>query len=254
MLTSGPRRWRSERMRPLLDGLLAVLLAPRCVVCGDALDRPTLGPVCPACWNSIRPLTPPLCDLCGDPLPTWRVVSVPLARCPRCRRVRRPLDRSRAIGLYEGALRSIVHALKYEGRRSLARPLGAMMRTRCADVLLDADLAVPVPLHPSRRRERGFNQADDLARHVGLPIANALRRVRRTPPQADLPASRRHGNVKDAFAAGKEVQLVLGRVVVLIDDVSTTGATLDACALVLKESGAREVRALTAARVATRRP
>lgn len=240
-------------MRPLLDGLLAVLLAPRCVVCGDALDRPMLGPVCPACWNSILPLTPPLCDLCGDPLPSWRVVSVPLTRCPRCRRVRRPVDRSRAIGLYEGALRSIVHALKYEGRRSLAKPLGAMMRTRCADVLADADLAVPVPLHPSRRRERGFNQAEDLARHVGLPVAAALRRVRRTPPQADLPAGRRHGNVRDAFATGKDFQLVLGRVVVLIDDVSTTGATLDACALVLKESGAREVRALTAARVATQR-
>lgn len=253
MRISGWRRRRSERMRPLLDGLLAVLLAPRCVVCDGALDRPTLGPVCPACWNSILPLTPPLCDLCGDPLPTWRVVSVPLARCPRCRRVPRPLDRCRAIGLYEGPLRSIVHALKYEGRRSLAKPLGAMMRTRCADVLSDADLAVPVPLHPSRRRERGFNQAEDLARHVGLPIAAALRRVRRTPPQVDLPAGRRHGNVRDAFAAGKDFQLVLGRVVVLIDDVSTTGATLDACARVLKERGAREVRALTAARVATRR-
>jgi ComF family protein len=240
-------------MRPLLDGLLAVLLAPPCVVCGDTLDRPTLGPVCPACWDSILPLTPPLCDLCGDPLPTWRVVSVPLARCPRCRRVRRPLDRSRAIGLYEGALRSIVHALKYEGRRSLAKPLGAMMRTRGADVLSDADLAVPVPLHPSRRRERGFNQAEDLARHVGLPVVAALRRVRRTRPQAVLPAGRRHSNVKDAFATSKDFPLVLGRVVVLIDDVSTTGATLDACALVLKESGAREVRALTAARVATQR-
>ena len=250
---SGPRQWRSERMRPLLDGLLAVLLAPRCIVCGEALDRPTLGPVCPACWNSILPLTPPLCDLCGDPLPTWRVVSVPLARCARCRRVPRPLNRSRAIGLYEGALRSIVHALKYEGRRSLAKPLAAMMRARCGDVLSDADLAVPVPLHPSRRRERGFNQAEDLARYVGLPIAAALRRVRRTPPQAELPAGRRHGNVKGAFAAGKDFQLVVGRVVVLIDDVSTTGATLDACALVLKDSGAREVRAVTAARVATQR-
>jgi ComF family protein len=167
--------------------------------------------------------------------------------------VARPLDRSRAIGLYDGALRSIVHALKYEGRRSLAKPLGAMMRARCADVLSDAELAVPVPLHPSRRRERGFNQAEDLASHVGLPIAAALRRVRRTAPQADLPAGRRHGNVKGAFAAGKDFQLVLGRVVVLIDDVSTTGATLDACARVLKECGAREVRALTAARVATQR-
>jgi ComF family protein len=239
-------------MRQLLDGLLAVLLAPRCAVCSNLLDRPTLGPVCPACWNSIAPLTPPLCDRCGDPLATWRVVSVPLARCARCRRVSRPIDRSRAIGLYDGALRSIVHALKYEGRRSLAKPLGALMRARCADVLSGADVAVPVPLHPSRRRERGFNQAEDLAHHVGLPLAAALRRVRRTPPQADLPAARRHGNVKSAFAPAKDCRLISGLVVVLIDDVSTTGATLDACARVLKERGAREVRALTAARVATR--
>jgi ComF family protein len=247
------RRGRSDGMGRLLDGLLAVILAPRCIVCSDVLDRPTLGPVCPACWNSILPLTPPLCDLCGDPLPTWRVVSVPRARCPRCRRVARPIDRSRAIGLYDGALRSIVHALKYDGRRSLAKPLGAMMRARCAEVLSDADLAVPVPLHPSRRRERGFNQAEDLARHIGLPIAAALRRVRRTPPQADLPAGKRHGNVKGAFAPDKDFRRVQGQIVVLIDDVSTTGATLDACARVLKENGAREVRALTAARVVTRR-
>jgi ComF family protein len=127
------------------------------------------------------------------------------------------------------------------------------MKARCADVLSDADVAVPVPLHPSRRRERGFNQAEDLARHVGLPIVAALRRARRTLPQADLPESKRHGNVKNAFAPGKDGRLIPGLIVVLIDDVSTTGATLDACARVLKECGAREVRALTAARVANRR-
>src|ERR1700745_1166509 len=122
MLTSGPRCWRSERMRPLLDALLAVLLAPGCVVWGGARDRPTRGPVCPACWASILPLTPPLCDQCGDPLPTWRAISGPLARSPRCRRARRFVDRARAIGTYDGALRAVVHALKYQGRRSLARP------------------------------------------------------------------------------------------------------------------------------------
>jgi ComF family protein len=239
-------------MRALADALLAVLLAPRCAACSAPLDRPTLGPVCPACWHSILPLTPPLCDLCGDPLPSWRVISLPLTRCARCRRLSRSIDRSRAVGAYDGALRSIVHALKYDGRRSLAKPLGALMQTRGAEVLSDADLAVPVPLHASRRRERGFNQAEDLARHVGLPIVVALRRIRRTPPQADLPAGKRHGNVKGAFAPGRDCRSVSGRIVVLIDDVSTTGATLDACARVLKESGAREVRALTAARVVTR--
>jgi ComF family protein len=127
------------------------------------------------------------------------------------------------------------------------------MKTRGAAILGDADVAVPVPLHPSRRRERGFNQAEDLARHVGLPSVAALRRVRRTPAQADLPAAKRHGNVKGAFVLVRHRQSISGKIVVLIDDVSTTGATLDACAIALKEGGAQEVRALTAARVVTRR-
>lgn len=126
------------------------------------------------------------------------------------------------------------------------------MRTRGQPLLIDADVAVPVPLHPSRRRERGFNQAEDLARHVGLPMVVALRRVRRTASQADLPAARRHGNVRGAFALRRKSQSISGKIVVLIDDVSTTGATLDACAMALKEAGVREVRGLTAARVVTR--
>src|SRR5205085_5771233 len=124
-------------------------------------------------------------------------------------------------------LRSIVHALKYDGRRSLAKPLGTLMRARGEDVLTGADVAVAVPLHPSRRRERGFNQAEDLARHVGLPIVAACRRARRTATQADLPAAKRHGNVRGAFVLTRDSARVCGRVVVLIDDVSTTGATLD---------------------------
>jgi ComF family protein len=165
-------------------------------------------------------------------------------------RLRPLIDRSRAIGAYEGALRSIVHALKYDGRRSLARPLAALMRQRGADVLAGAAAAVPVPLHPSRQRARGFNQAADLARHLGLPVIPALRRIRPTAVQAELPASQRFMNVSDAFRATRAARDLCG-VVVLIDDVRTTGATLDACARALKQAGAREVRALTAARVAT---
>ena len=131
------------------------------------------------------------------------------------------------------------------------------MRLRGADVLAGADWAVPVPLHPSRRRERGFNQADDLARHLGVPVRRVLRRLRPTLTQTDLPAARRHANVRGAFvlsqvARDRQVGLE-GAVVVVVDDVSTTGATLDACAQVLKAAGVREVRALTAARVVTRR-
>jgi ComF family protein len=162
------------------------------------------------------------------------------------------VTRSRAIGPYEGRLREIVHALKYDSRRSIAPRLASMMRAAGADALEGADCVVPVPLHPRRQRARGFNQADDLARGLGLPVVALLRRTKATPPQVDLPASERVRNVADAFACthGKGP---FG-VVVLVDDVSTTGATLEACARVLKAAGAREVRALTAARVVTGRP
>jgi ComF family protein len=237
-------------VRTAADGVLSVLLAPACAACGRLLDRPTAGPVCDGCWTSILPLTPPLCDRCGDPLASWRAISVPLARCPRCRRGSTQVDRARAIGGYDGALRAIVHALKYEGRRSLARRLGALMRTRGVDMLTAADWVVPVPLHPSRRRRRGFNQASDLARHLGVTVCQPLRRLRATRTQTDLPAAQRHRNVRGAFALRTDAEARLaGAIVVLIDDVSTTGATLDACASVLKAAGVREVRALTAARV-----
>lgn len=233
------------------DGLLSVLLAPACAACDSPLEAPTRGPVCAGCWAAIVPITPPVCDQCGDPLPSWRVISVEHKCCPRCRRRHGHVARSRAIGPYEGSLRAIVHALKYDGRRQIARPLGAMLAARGADILAGADLVVPVPLHPSRQRARGFNQAAELARHMGLPVTPALRRVRATPSQTDLPAARRHANVRDAFALARRAS-VTGATVVLVDDVSTTGATLDACARVLRENGAQEVRALTAARVVSR--
>ena len=221
------------------------------------------GPVCEPCWHSILPLTPPLCDACGDPLATWRTADTPhhpggpqgphYTRCTRCRRQKRQIVITRAIGSYEGALRAIVHAFKYDGRRSLAPRLGELMKVRGAVVLAGAEIVVPVPLHPSRRRERGFDQAADLARHVGLPVVRALGRIRPTAVQASLPASRRHANVRDAFALAPAATRLRGRVVVLVDDVSTTGATLEACARALSAAGPREIRALTAARVVSTR-
>ena len=209
--------------------------------------------MCHHCWRSVLCLTPPLCDACGDPLPSWRIAALQKARCPRCCRIERPITRARAIGVYDGTLRAIVHALKYDGRRSLAQRLGGMMRERGALVLEGADVAVPVPLHATRRRERGFNQAEDLAKWIGLPVVRALRRVRNTAAQAGLPAARRHHNVRGAFDVNRRAAQIRGQVVVLIDDVSTTGATLDASARALKTEGAAEVRALTAARVVMRR-
>ncbi len=240
-------------LRGAADALLAVVLAPACAACDRPLDAPTRGPVCGDCWRRIVPIAPPVCEGCGDPLPSWRLISLDSGCCPRCRRRDRNVSRSRAIGAYEGSLRAIVHALKYDGRRSVAKPLAALLAHHGADLLNGADLVVPVPLHRSRRRLRGFNQAAEIARHLRVPTAHALRRVRATCSQTDLPAAKRHANVRDAFAPVRRVA-VQDRIVVVVDDVSTTGATLEACARVLRAEGAREVRALTVARVVSLRP
>lgn len=212
-------------LRHVANALLSALVAPPCAVCSRLLDAPLDGAVCHSCWIAIAP---------SRTLP----VSIGHTISAAC-----------AIGDYEGVLRDIIHALKYDGRRSIAGPLSVLMSTHGSRVLAGADLIVPVPLHPRRQRERGFNQADVLARGLGLPVARALRRTRITASQVELPAHERRLNVLDAFAL--TAPLTHASIVVLVDDVTTTGATLEACAKVLLDGGAREVRALTAARVAT---
>lgn len=218
--------------RALANHVLSSLFEPPCAACSAVLARPLDGAVCDACWEGIR-VAPPLGGW-GSSLKT--------------------IDRMAAVGAYEGRLRDVVHALKYGGRLTVAPRLGALMREAGAEVLAGADAAVPVPLHWRRERSRGFNQAEVLARPLGLPVRRLLRRVEFTVPQVELPAEERHRNVRHAFALpspGSRFPSPKGLVLVLVDDVSTTGATLEACARVLKAAGAREVRALTAARVAT---
>jgi ComF family protein len=188
-------------------------------------------------------------------LPSWRVLDPPRAMCPACRR--RPpgaVELTKCAGEYDGSLRAILHAFKYDGRRTLASPLGELLRGAAGDLLNDASCAVPVPLHPWRRMHRGFNQAADLAAALPLPVVHALWRRRLTSPQTGLAAAARRRNVRGAFRLSPFLRraaiqsMIAGRIVVLVDDVRTTGATLDACAHVLRDAGAKEVRALTVAR------
>lgn len=244
----------------LADGVLSVIWAPRCAACDVLLDRPTRGVVCADCWRRVERFTPPFCFGCGLPLPAAPGGGAADRDCPACRPRRNgddPVARRRAAGWYRGALRSIIHAFKYQGHHSLAEPLAALMRAAGQPLLGAADLVVPVPLHPRRRWKRGFNQAHDLAVRLGPPAADILRRTRHTQPQTTLAAGRRRSNVRGAFALSRGGMCggrspVAGRIVVVADDVMTTGATLDACARVLREAGADAVFGLTAARVVHR--
>ena len=233
-----------------VNAVVTALFAPACAVCSELLDEPLSGCVCRRCWQSIRPITPPVCDGCGDPLPRAG------APCRDCSAHQSAVTRARAIGEYEGTLREIIHALKYAGRLSLAKRLAAEMSLRGRALLEDIDCIVPVPLHWRREHQRGFNQAREIARHLGPPVVCALIRRRATRPQVELAADRRRANVAAAFAAKRSwlrAPDIRGKKVLLVDDVSTTGATLDACARVLQDLGAEGVYALTAARVITRR-
>ncbi len=164
-----------------------------------------------------------------------------------------PIGWAAAVDGYDGRMKDIIHALKYDRRRSISPRLGALMRECGVELLRGADCVVPVPLHPRRKYSRGFNQAHDLAIHLGLPVLPLLRRVVYTQSQIDLPKHERHENVRNAFFLDPGSRIPDPGVIVLIDDVATTGATLESCAKVLRTAGVTDVRALTAARVVTAR-
>ena len=227
------------------DALASAIFPTPCVSCGqliEALDPP----LCPACWSALPVIEGAVCG-CGTPLP-----ANPDAVCGRCRRGGSVVSRGASLGLYAGSLRDCVVALKYQGRHKTATGLAMRLLkdANCKDVLAGADVLVPVPLHVKRLRARGFNQAELLCRALGesrkLPVRLGLRRVRDTPSQTDLSAKDRRRNVRAAFMVSDHS--LANKVVVLVDDVITTGATLRECSLTLLEKGVLEVRAITVAR------
>ncbi len=216
-----------------------LLFPPRCVSCSRVGAW-----LCERCLEQIPRVEPPFCPRCGD-----RVTVAGL--CARCRTAPLRIDRIRSAVYFEGALRSAMHQFKYNGLTALADPLGGLMVAYWQEHPMAIDLVVPVPLHPGRRSERGFNQAALLAqafaRRVGLPVVKgALIRQRETAPQVELDAEERRENVRDAFhCPGDDVR---GKHILLVDDVCTTGATLEACSVALERGGAHRVQALTLAR------
>jgi ComF family protein len=172
-----------------------------------------------------------------------------------CRHGLTGFDAAFAYGEYDGALRKLIHEFKYSGLPQLASKLGPLMSAAMPREQR-FDLIVPMPLHWRKRLERGFNQSELLAKvlskRTGIPVVNALRRRKSTPPQAGLTRAQRRLNVAGAFEADQR-ERIDGRHVLLIDDVLTTGATASACAAVLKRAGARRVTLLTLARADRRK-
>lgn len=235
-------------IRALADAVLAALVAPTCAICDTVLERPLDGAACAACWARVVVYTPPLCRRCGEPLASERTALVTAGTCRACSVDLGDISAARSIGAFDGVLADLVLACKYGRRPTLADGLGRRLRDVVAAWALPIDIAVPVPLHRSRLRERGFNQAEQMARGLGLPVCLALERRRATAPQVGASGPARRANVRGAFTLSRQARHIAGRRVALIDDVITTGATLVAAADALAPARPLEIVALTAAR------
>lgn len=219
--------------------------------------------ICRTCWQSLEPWDGPVCSCCGLPFVSGHALDADQPRCALCREEAFNFDGARSYGLYAGTLRAVILQLKFQRRERLGRKLGQFLLSlwgwvaeACPD---EPPVLVPVPLHTSRERERGFNQAELLAQGLARGLARAhavgaprvetrwLRRTRATAPQTGLSLRARQENVRGVFSVVRP-ERVRARAVVLVDDVMTTGATLSACALALKDAGAQLVLGLTLAR------
>ena len=237
----------AQGWRPWVTAALDLVFPPLCPVCDGMLGAGRRDPLCGACWEAFERIAPPWCRCCGAPLGIEGL-------CGACRGRRPRFAYARSAVLYGDLVREAIHAFKFGGRRGLANPLGDLLAGLGLSALPGAapDALVPVPLHPRRARERGYDQALLLARRLerawGVPVvADALLRAVPTQPQTDLDAAARRRNVRGAFALSRP-ERITGRHVVLVDDVLTTGATAGECARTLYRAGAAAVGVLTVAR------
>ena len=226
-------------LRRWVQAFLDLVFPPRCGGCGRLGDW-----LCDRCRGQLSWLAPPVCPQCGYPVPRP-------GRCPRCAPAAVTGFHVRSAVFFDGPARHALHSFKYAGRRALGEPLAEILVELWAREAPPVQVVTPVPLHPSRVRKRGYNQSDllarSLARRLGLPLeVHLLQRVRATRPQVGLSVAERWQNVAGAFTCRDGA--AAGRGVLLVDDVCTTGATLQAAAAALRQGGAAEVWAFTVAR------
>ena len=231
----------SNPLRLLMNSctdIVQTIWAQPCLLCGT---RSPAAPLCPACQMDLPRLPDARCPQCALPGPGGVLCGTCLKRPPH-------FSTTRAAYIYGHPADILVQALKYRGELALA-PYLARQLAKAAEAAPMPDLIVPMPLHPGRLRERGFNQAGEIARHLsrqlGIPHAHACRRLRDTPPQVNLPLKARRRNIRAAFACERDLT---GLRIALVDDVMTSGASLDELAVTVLKAGALEVEAWVVAR------
>jgi ComF family protein len=253
--------------RAVVDDLVTTFFPADCKACGGPLLRAGLAPVCDECIGGVEPQSATLCVRCGETLDMEGVryagqFPAEGLFCSPCRMVEPEFAKAVAYGVYEDELREMVHLLKYEGMRAVARLLGRML-AQTIETLKDKAsselMVVAVPLFPAKERQRGYNQAVLLAEAAlkelkkSAPewrlraVHGAIRRVKDTQSQFELTPRGRRRNLQGAFAVSETADLS-GREVLLVDDIYTTGATARACAAVLRQAGASRVWVATVSR------
>jgi ComF family protein len=234
--------WRS--------GFFSLFFPERCPFCRNLLrtQGEEIPGLCPVCEKDIQWMMPPYCPRCGRAFPKGATSNL----CSDCLKQKLFFDWGRAAVIYQGIFAEAIQRFKYQGDIHLADPLGWFWNKVNLEAL-SFEAIIPVPLHPARLRERGFNQALLLGKILGKihnkkVLAKALRRTRNTIPQVQLDHSERERNVRGAFAVRHQHE-IMDKCLLLVDDVFTTGATVNECARILKKSGAKQIFVLTLARV-----
>src|SRR5262245_53847321 len=230
------------------QSLFSVLFPSDCRICRFPLVNVSRLPVCEPCLEQIVPLDGTLCRVCGEKLFSVHVQSEDGPLCWLCRRVRPEFRQAVSFGAYDGPLRDLIHLFKYSGVKPAGTVLAGLLGQAVGQVALpDQVVVIPVPLWPGKRHERGFNQAEAIARAFvagreseSIQLhATTLVRTRQTASQTGLTRKQRRANVRGAFAV-RAPEHVRERSILLIDDVMTTGTTVNECARVLRRSGAKE--------------
>jgi ComF family protein len=256
-IASGSRAWAGQ----IAESLFAVLFPSDCRICGTPLAKISRLPVCQECLDAMSAIEGGVCAICGERLfSPYAVTGAPgEPRCGLCRRIEPLFARAAAYGSYESGLRELIHLLKYGGVRPAANVLGRMLAEAIAtlepEFRADSLAVIPVPLHRTKLRQRGFNQAELIARAAlkltgpggHLRLCTALERKRETASQIGLSSHQRRANLRGAFGV-PQPELVKGREVLVVDDVYTTGSTVSECARVLRRAGATKVWVATVAR------